>query len=62
MQQVAQKRLRGLSQDDRKVLATASVLGRSFDVEDLEELADAKELDEVLDRLIEVIPWPARCF
>ncbi len=53
VRQVAQKRLRGLCDETRKVLATASVLGRSFDVGDLQELVDAEDLDEMLNQLIE---------
>ncbi len=53
VRQVARKRLRGLSEETRKVLATASVLGRSFDADDLEELVEAPDLDDMLDRLIE---------
>jgi ABC-type transport system substrate-binding protein len=53
IQQAVEKRIERLSDEVRDVLSTASVLGRSFDSRDLEELAeDAKDLDDAVDQLL----------
>jgi ABC-type transport system substrate-binding protein len=53
IQQAVEKRIERLSDEVRDVLSTASVLGRSFDSRDLEELAeDAKGLDDAVDQLL----------
>ncbi|HGG58050.1 MAG TPA: hypothetical protein ENK31_09675, partial [Nannocystis exedens] len=54
IQQAVDRRISSLAADLREVLAVASVLGRSFDVRDLESLVrDPEGLDEALDRLID---------
>jgi len=54
IQQAVDRRISSLADEQREVLAVASVLGRSFDVRDLERLVgDADGLDEALDRLID---------
>ncbi|HUF16759.1 MAG TPA: BREX system ATP-binding domain-containing protein, partial [Thermoanaerobaculia bacterium] len=53
IQQTVEKRIERLPEELRETLATASVMGRSFDFRDLESLADAKgSLDDVVDRLV----------
>jgi ABC-type transport system substrate-binding protein len=53
IQQVVEKRIVGLPADQRELLAIASIIGRSFDARELEALADTKDVDEVIDRLIQ---------
>ena len=53
IQQAVEKRIERLPQDVREVLAVASVLGRSFEYDDLEALAEeTKSLEKLVDRLI----------
>jgi DNA-binding SARP family transcriptional activator/tetratricopeptide (TPR) repeat protein len=52
LHEVIVRRLRGLSKDCRRLLTLASVLGREFDLEALEQVADATE-DELLEVLDE---------
>jgi DNA-binding SARP family transcriptional activator/tetratricopeptide (TPR) repeat protein len=52
LHEVIVRRLRGLSKDCRRLLTLASVLGREFDLEALEQVADAPE-DELLEVLDE---------
>jgi ABC-type transport system substrate-binding protein len=53
IQQAVEKRIERLSDEVKDVLSTASVLGRSFDSRDLEELADdVKDLDDAVDQLL----------
>ena len=54
VQQTVKKRLQRLDEKRRRVLAVASVLGRSFDYEDLEALLGGEDdLDELVDALLE---------
>ena len=54
IQQAVTKRIAGLPDDLRRVLATASVMGRTFDFEDLEALVgDDIDVDEAADRFIQ---------
>ena len=53
IQQAVEKRIERLTDEVRDVLSTASVLGRSFDSRDLEQLTeDTKGLDDAMDRLL----------
>ncbi|HXG58956.1 MAG TPA: ABC transporter substrate-binding protein [Thermoanaerobaculia bacterium] len=53
IQQAVEKRIERLPEDVREVLALASVLGKSFDYEDLEAVVeDEKGLDKTVDRLV----------
>ena len=53
IQQAVEKRIERLPDEVRDVLATASVLGKSFDYRDLEALAeDVEDLDDATDRLL----------
>ena len=53
IQQTIEKRLERLPDTLRKILATATVLGRHFDFEDLDSLLDAPDdLDDNVERLI----------
>jgi ABC-type transport system substrate-binding protein len=51
IQEAVEGRIRRLPEELRQLLATASVLGRSFDVRDLEALAEG-EVEDALDRLL----------
>ncbi len=53
IQQAVEKRIEGLPEDLRDVLSTASVIGKVFDFRELEALAEDKDIDEAIDRLIE---------
>ncbi len=54
IQQVVEKRIERLPDEQRDVLSVAAVIGRSFDARDLETLAEGKgDLDAVLDRLLQ---------
>jgi ABC-type transport system substrate-binding protein len=52
IQQAVEKRIERLPQELRDLLAVASVLGRTFDSKDLETLAEAEDLDDEIDRLV----------
>jgi ABC-type transport system substrate-binding protein len=53
IQQTIEKRIRKLPDSLKEFLSVASVLGKSFEVNDLEALVDEKEtVDDLLDRLI----------
>ena len=52
IQQAVEKRTERLPQDVRDLLSVASVLGKTFDARDLETLAEAKNVDDALDRLL----------
>lgn len=53
IQQAVEKRIERLPDDARDVLSLASVLGKSFEFRDLENLADSDvEVDEVVEKLI----------
>ena len=51
IQEAVEGRIQRLPEELRQLLATASVLGRSFDVRDLEALAEG-EVEDALDRLL----------
>jgi ABC-type transport system substrate-binding protein len=55
IQQVVEKRVKGLPDEERDVLALASIIGRSFDARELEALTEGRGVDveEMIDRLIE---------
>jgi ABC-type transport system substrate-binding protein/predicted ATPase len=53
IQQVVEKRIVGLPADQRDLLAVASIIGRSFDAREVEALAEGRESDETIDRLIQ---------
>jgi ABC-type transport system substrate-binding protein len=52
IQQAVEKRVERLPQELRDLLSVASVLGRTFDSKDLETLAEARDLDDDIDRLV----------
>jgi ABC-type transport system substrate-binding protein len=54
IQQVVEKRIERLPDEQRDLLSVAAVIGRTFDARDLESLAEGKgDLDAVLDRLLQ---------
>jgi ABC-type transport system substrate-binding protein len=53
IQQAVEKRIERLPEELRDVLSLASVVGKSFDVRDLEALAGDKEVEDGIDRLVE---------
>src|ERR1044071_2642146 len=53
IQQAVEKRIERLPEELREVLSLASVVGKSFDVRDLEALAAEKDVEDAIDRLIE---------
>ncbi len=53
IQQAVEKRIERLSQELRDLLSVASVLGKTFDSKDLEEIVDDdRDLDDDIDRLV----------
>ena len=53
IQQVIEKRIKGLPQELREILSLASVVGKSFDFRDLEVLAEEnRNIDDALDQLV----------
>lgn len=53
IQQVVEAQLERLDEDDREILAMASILGRSFEFEDLAHLVgDGDRADEAIERLL----------
>jgi len=53
IQQAVEKRIERLSQELRDLLSVASVLGKTFDSKDLEEISeDDRDLDDDIDRLV----------
>ena len=53
IQQAVEKRIERLPQELRDLLSVASVLGKTFDSKDLEEIAeDDRDLDDDIDRLV----------
>ena len=53
IQQAVEKRIERLPQELRDLLSVASVLGKTFDSKDLEEIAeDVRDLDDEIDRLV----------
>lgn len=53
IQQAVEKRIERLPEELREVLCLASVVGKSFDVRDLEALAGDKNVEDSIDRLVE---------
>ncbi|HEX6729825.1 MAG TPA: ABC transporter substrate-binding protein [Pyrinomonadaceae bacterium] len=53
IQQAVEKRIERLPEQLRDVLSLASVVGKSFDVRDLEALAGDKDVEDSIDRLVE---------
>ena len=53
IQQAVEKRIERLPEELREILSLASVVGKSFDVRDLEALAGDKDVEEAIDRLVE---------
>ena len=52
IQQAVEKRIERLPEELREVLATAALIGKTFDARDLEALAEGGGVDEALDRLM----------
>ncbi|HEY5611059.1 MAG TPA: BREX system ATP-binding domain-containing protein, partial [Thermoanaerobaculia bacterium] len=52
IQQAVEKRIERLPDEVREILSIASVLGKTFEFRDLELLAESKEVDEIVDRLV----------
>ncbi len=52
LQQAEERRIERLTEDQRRVLSVASVLGKSFDFEDLEALCDVDDAEETVDEMI----------
>jgi ABC-type transport system substrate-binding protein len=53
IQQAVEKRIERLPEELRDILSLASVVGKSFDVRDLEALAGDNEVEDGIDRLVE---------
>ena len=53
IQQAVEKRIERLPEELREILSLASVVGKSFDVRDLEKLAGDKDVEDAIDRLVE---------
>jgi ABC-type transport system substrate-binding protein len=53
IQQAVEKRVERLPEQLREILSLASVVGKSFDVRDLEALAGDNDVEEAIDRLVE---------
>ena len=53
IQQAVEKRIERLPEDLRETLSLASVVGKSFDVRDLESLAGDKDVEDAIDKLVE---------
>src|SRR4029079_8948493 len=53
IQQAVEKRIERLPEDLRETLSLASVVGKSFDVRDLEALAGDRDVDDGIDKLVE---------
>ncbi len=55
IQQVIEKRVSTLPENQRRVLSIASVIGRTFEFDDLEALAsDEDDLDDAVDKLVSI--------
>lgn len=52
LQQAEERRLERLGEEPRRVLSVASVLGKSFDFEDLETLCDVDDAEAVVEELV----------
>ena len=53
IQKAVERRVGRLPEDLRDILSVASVIGRSFDVRDLAALAQVRDIDDAIDRLVE---------
>lgn len=53
IQQAVEKRIERLPEELREILSLASVVGKSFDVRDLEALAGDKDVEDSIDHLVE---------
>jgi ABC-type transport system substrate-binding protein len=53
IQQAVEKRVERLPDDLRLILSMASVIGKAFDSRDLEALAEGKDIDDAIDRLVQ---------
>src|ERR1043166_5251685 len=53
IQQAVEKRIERLPESLREILSLASVVGKSFDVRDLEALAGDKDVEDEIDKLVE---------
>jgi ABC-type transport system substrate-binding protein len=54
IQQAVEKRIEGLPAELLEILSVASVIGRTFDDRDFESLAPGKDIDDAIDRLVEL--------
>jgi peptide/nickel transport system substrate-binding protein/oligopeptide transport system substrate-binding protein len=53
IQEAVEKRIRRLPDEDRELIATASIVGKTFDARDLAALAEGKaDVEDALDRLL----------
>ncbi len=53
IQQAVEKRIERLPDDLRAILSAAAVIGKSFDSRDLEALAEGRDIDDAVDRLVQ---------
>jgi ABC-type transport system substrate-binding protein len=53
IQQAVEKRIERLPDELRQILSMASVIGKAFDSRDLEALAEGKDIDDTIDRLVQ---------
>jgi ABC-type transport system substrate-binding protein len=53
IQQAVEKRIERLPEDLREILSIASVIGKTFDFRDLETLAEGKDVEDAVDRLVQ---------
>lgn len=53
IQQAVEKRVERLPEQLREILSLAAVVGKSFDVRDLEALAGDRDVEDAIDRLVE---------
>jgi ABC-type transport system substrate-binding protein/serine/threonine protein kinase len=53
IQEAVEKRIERLPEELREVLSIASVIGKAFDLRDLEALAGEKDVEDAIDRLVD---------
>src|SRR5262245_22288413 len=53
IQEVVERRVDRLPEDQREILCMASVIGRTFDSKDVEALAKGLDVDDAIDRLVQ---------
>jgi ABC-type oligopeptide transport system substrate-binding subunit len=53
IQQAVEKRIERLPEEQREILSIASVIGKAFDLRDLETLAEGKDVEDAIDSLVE---------